>query len=145
MDGTFAVCTNTPAVPYEPGLSVVSRSGAWRAELVSASTDTSTGTVDGAAIGTSTWMVELAEVPDAGASDAGAPDGGADPQVAAEKPYMPLHQHGASVVPAVAANGGGSYTISDIDFIMSGYWQVTLDLGAGAGSDTVVFEICIPP
>jgi hypothetical protein len=124
-------------------MTAVSRSGDWRAELLSANTDTTAGTVDGAAIGTSNWMVEISPAADAGAADGGA----GDLQVKAEKPYMPIHMHGASVPPDVTAAGDGTYTVSDIDFIMAGYWQVTLDLqsGGAAAADPVVFSICIPP
>ena len=140
-DGAFVACANTPAVAYQPGITAVSRSGTWQAELLSASTDTTSGTVDGAAVGLSTWTVDLSP-----AADAGTADGGADPQVTAPKPYMPIHVHFAPTMPTVVANGGGTYTVSEIDFFMSGYFQVTLNVNSGGTTaDPIVFNICISP
>jgi len=61
-------------------------------------------------------------------------------------PYMPQHGHGGSTIPTITAQGGGAFTVSDIDFFMAGWWQLYLDLQP-AGSDTkdrVTFDICIP-
>ena len=61
-------------------------------------------------------------------------------------PYMPIHKHGSSTIPVIAAQGGGLFAVSAVNFFMSGYWELYLDLRpAGvAVADRVTFSICIP-
>lgn len=127
---------------YMPGLTVHSRSGAFQAEVTSVQTEVSGGVmVDVPAVGISSWTIVVSSSAD---SDAGL-SSGADPQMTAEKPYMPLHMHGASVIPDVTDEGGGRYTVGDIGFFMAGYWQVSLDVKMSADAqDTIVFEVCVP-
>ena len=155
-DADFAVCEGTPAVHYAPGVSVLSASGAYRASLQTASTEQAGATtpVSTAAIGLDTFTVAVTlAAGDAGtAADAGtpAPDDLAmatppKTQSIPADPYMPIHGHGGSTVPAITAQGGGLYTVGSLDFFMGGYWDLYLDLTpAGGTADLVTFPICIP-
>jgi hypothetical protein len=155
FDADFSVCATSPqAVRYAPGISVVSTSGAYRAAITSASTDQGSGSpVPTAAIGYDTFAVEVTTVTDGGTgADAGAPapDGlvmappPTSPTYPAD-PYMPVHGHGASTVPAVTAQGGGLFSVANIDFFMAGYWELYLELTPPGGtSDPLTFKICIP-
>ncbi len=147
-EASFAVCSGTPAVPFTPGLSVLSASGAYRAAIQEAAvTDASGGSAPGTGIGHDTFTVAVTPAADAGL--AAAPDGltMSVPPVPSEvpaDPYMPVHKHGGSTIPAIAAQGGGVFAVSGIDFFMGGYWQLYLDLHAGtAAADRVTFSICI--
>ncbi len=152
-DADFSVCSGTPAVRFTPGLSAVSTSGVYRVAIESAVTDQGAGAaqVATAAIGYDTFIMAVTLVMDGGA-DAGAPvpDGltmttPAVPSSVPADPYMPIHGHGASTVPAISAQGGGRFSVAAIDFFMGGYWQLYLDLMASAGAaDPVTFDICIP-
>jgi hypothetical protein len=155
FDADFSVGATSPqAVRYAPGISVVSTSGAYRAAITSASTDQGSGSpVPTAAIGYDTFAVEVTTVTDGGTgADAGAPapDGlvmappPTSPTYPAD-PYMPVHGHGASTVPAVTAQGGGLFSVANIDFFMAGYWELYLELTPPGGtSDPLTFKICIP-
>jgi hypothetical protein len=155
-DADFSVCSGTPAVHYAPGISVLSDSGAYRAAILTASTDQGSGApVPTAAIGYDTFTVAVTSVTDGGAgADAGAPPpdgltmttppiGGSSGKPA--DPYMPVHLHGASTIPTVTAQGGGSFSVAAIDFFMAGYWELYLDLTPpGGAADLLTFKICIP-
>jgi hypothetical protein len=153
-DADFVACEGTPAVRFAPGVSVVSASGAYRATLETASTDQGGNTpVSTAAIGFDTFTISVNVVGDGGvASDAGlaAPDDlamAAPPKTQAipADPYMPLHGHGGSTIPAITAQGSGLYSVGDLDFFMGGYWELFLDLTPPGGTaDLVTFPICIP-
>ena len=154
-DADFSVCAGTPAVHYASGISVLSKSGAYRVSIVSASTDQGSGApVASAAIGYDTFTVAVASVTDGGAgSDAAAPppDGltmttpAIGPSGVLADPYMPQHGHGASTVPTITPQGGGRFSVAAIDFFMGGYWQLYLDLTPpGGAADRVTFEVCIP-
>jgi hypothetical protein len=155
-DADFSVCAETPAVHYAPGISVLSDSGAYRAAIVTASTDQGSGApVPTAAIGYDTFTMAITSVTDGGAgADAGAPPpdgltmalpliGGSSGKPA--DPYMPLHGHGAATVPTITAQGGGAFSVAKIDFFMGGYWELYLDLTPPGGAvDPLTFKICIP-
>jgi hypothetical protein len=137
----FTACAKTDAGPYTAGIVETSGTGTFTTTLVSVSTQPKVGgPVAFPTVGTSTFEVSFLEV--------GGPPSGL--MVTAEKPFMPLHGHGATVYPDVADNGGGAFTISNISFFMGGYWEVTLDLkfpppvqdaGAGdAGTDAAAVE-----
>jgi hypothetical protein len=158
FDADFSVCATSPkAVRYAPGISVVSTSGTYQAAITAASTDQGSGSpVPTAAIGYDTFTVAVTVVADGGSgstgSDAGvaAPDGlvmappPTSPTYPAD-PYMPLHGHGASTVPAITAQGGGVFGVANIDFFMAGYWELYLDLTPpGGAADPLTFKICIP-
>ncbi len=150
QDADFSVCSGTPAVPYSPGLAVVSASGSYRASVQSAVTVDNTGnTTPTAAIGSATFTVAVGAAADGGA---GAPTDGltmsippSPAQVPAD-PYMPVHKHGASTIPTITPQGGGVFTVAGIDFFMGGYWELYLDLlpAGGSTTDRLTFQICIP-
>jgi hypothetical protein len=152
-DADFAVCEGTPAVHYAPGISVLSASGAYRASLESASTDQGGATpVPTAAIGTGSFTVAVTLAAGDAGADAGTPAPDdltvAPPpktQAIPADPYMPVHGHGGSTVPAVTAQGGGLYSVGNLDFFMGGYWDLYLDLTpAGGTADLVTFQLCVP-
>ncbi len=149
-DADFSVCSGTPAVPYTPGVSVLSASGGYRASVESATTVDNLGnSTPTAAIGKASFTVLVAAAADGGA--AASTDGltmsipPSPAQVPAD-PYMPVHKHGASTIPTITAQGSGTFTVAGIDFFMGGYWELYLDLQpAGAATvDRVTFPICIP-
>jgi hypothetical protein len=158
-DADFAVCSMTPAVRYVPGMSVLSTTGAYRASLESAGTTVAGGQVSGPAIGFATFSVAVTSVADAG-SDAGpAGDAAASgsvpggltmtaPKIPGDvpaNPYMPQHMHGGSTAVEVTPQGGGLFSVADVNFIMGGYWQLYLDLVSASGTtDRVTFLLCIP-
>jgi hypothetical protein len=73
----------------------------------------------------------------------GAPVTGAAIQV---NPWMPDHQHSNGIPVGVTEMAGGMYTLDPLFLGMPGYWEITLDVDAGAGvQDSVVYKICISP
>jgi hypothetical protein len=58
-------------------------------------------------------------------------------------PWMPTHDHGASVVPSVTPLGSGAYHIAHVDLFMPGTWQLRMTLGAGAATDHGIAEIAV--
>jgi hypothetical protein len=158
-DADFAVCSGTPAVRYSPGMSARSTSGAYLATIESAvTTATGSPSISTAAIGYDTFsvVVTAASPGDAGSGDAGGTAGVpvADglgmtvpliPGDVPADPYMPVHMHGATVVPTITPQGDGVFSVTGIDFFMGGYWQLYLNLVPPSGAvDPVVFQICIP-
>jgi hypothetical protein len=137
----FGVCTGADAGPYVPATVTSSKSGNWLATLASVKTESSDGpAVDAPAIGFSTFTITLA------GAHGGVPTG---VTMTAEKPYMPLHGHSAATAPAVADQGAGTFVISNIDFFMLGYFQITLELriagdGGATVADSIVLGICVP-
>jgi hypothetical protein len=134
----FTGCAETPAQTYAPGLAQVSTGGGFTGTLTAASTEESPGApaVDAPAIGFNRWTVAIT---DAG----GAPV--MDLTVTADKPRMPIHGHSSRMFPQVAAEAGGVYVVSGIDFFMAGYWEMGLELAPAAGAaDRIAFPICIP-
>ncbi len=63
----------------------------------------------------------------------------------AERPWMPLHGHGATTFPLVTPGAPGVFTVSGMSFFMAGYWEVKLDLQPTSGAaDKLTFAICVP-
>jgi hypothetical protein len=57
---------------------------------------------------------------------------------------MPQHRHGLPTSPqATDYLGGGRYRIEGLKFTMSGWWQLHFAISAGAGSDTVQFNVVL--
>jgi hypothetical protein len=142
QDADFVQCDMTPAVDYTPGMQVTSVSGAYVVTLVSAmaAPPGGTATVDIAASGFDTWAISVTD------ASGGAPSA---VTLTAEKPWMPLHNHGASTFPTVTAGDTGMFSVSKMDFFMTGYWSVPFDLQAAAGTadagatDKATFAICL--
>ena len=133
-DADFSVCQGTPAVTYRPGMNVMSTSGAYLATLDSAVTE-GTPPIVGPDIGLDTWSVSITNA-----------DGtAAEVTMTAERPWMPLHGHGATTFPMVSPGDPGKFTITGIDFFMAGYWEQKLDLQPTSGTaDKAAFAICVP-
>src|SRR4051812_46529327 len=91
-DADFAVCEMTPAVAYTPGMQVTSTQGGYVGTLVSAQTDR-TPPVAVPEVGLGTWVISVTD------AAAGTP---ADVMMTAERPWMPLHGHGATTYPTVS-------------------------------------------
>jgi hypothetical protein len=126
-DADFAACASADAAPYMAGVTTASKSGAAMATIDAVTTTNSFGPpVDAPAVGLSTFTMKITD-----------PTGGALPglTVTANKPYMPAHGHYAPTVPAVTDQGGGMFVISQIDFFMHGYFELTLNLQMSSGSD----------
>lgn len=134
----FSACANTPAIIYMPGMSQVSTGGGFTATVNAASTAANAGApaVNSPAIGFDTWIVAITDTTGAPVTDL---------TVTADKPRMPIHGHSASTFPQVSPQGDGVYVVSEINFFMSGYWEMALELTPATGAaDRVAFPICIP-
>ena len=135
-DADFAVCQGTPAVTYVPGMHVTSTSGAYVGTLVSAET-AGTPPVPAPEVGLGTWVVSV--------TDAAAEGTPSNVTMTAERPWMPLHGHGATTYPLVTPGAPGVFTVSGMSFFMAGYWEVKLDLQPTSGAaDKLTFAICVP-
>ncbi len=55
-------------------------------------------------------------------------------------PWMPEHNHGVSEKPVVIVRGGGAYTLENILFIMTGWWELTFEVVKGDLSDKMTFN-----
>jgi hypothetical protein len=152
QDADFSVCSGTPAVRFAPGVSVMSTSGAYQVTMQSAVTTQAVGpNLPTAGIGYDTFVMTVTATSAGADGGTPAPDGlmmttppasGTYPA----DPYMPMHMHGASTIPAITAMGGGQYSVANLDFFMGGYWQLYLDLtpSGAAVADPVTFDVCIP-
>jgi len=57
---------------------------------------------------------------------------------------MPQHGHGLPTRPRVTRNlGDGNYEIEGVRFNMGGWWEFKVAVTAGAGSDTVTFNLAL--
>ena len=86
-----------------------------------------------------TWVIQVNAM---AGGVVGAPAAGASMTVT---PFMPDHQHGAGAykVQVDAMPDAGQYKLSQINTWMPGYWEITIDVQAGAVHDTVVYKFCI--
>ena len=126
-DADFAACASADAAPYMAGVTTASKSGAWVATIESVSTVSSfEPTVDSPAVGLSTFNVKLTDA--SGGAAVGL-------TMTADKPYMPAHRHSAPTVPVVMDQGAGSFVVSQIDFFMHGYFELTLNLQTSPEGD----------
>jgi hypothetical protein len=57
-------------------------------------------------------------------------------------PWMPLHQHGSSIVPTVTNNGDGTYAVSTY-FFMAGLWQIYFVAQTATVTDSAMFSFCL--
>ena len=60
------------------------------------------------------------------------------------RPWMPDHGHGSTDVTATN-EGDGSYSIAGLEFVMPGYWTVSLsaDCGSAETNDSRTLHLCI--
>jgi hypothetical protein len=109
------------------GVTTTSKSGAWVATIQSVSTLSSfQPPVDAPAVGLSTFNVKLTDA--SGGAAVGL-------SMTADKPYMPAHRHSAPTVPVVMDQGAGTFVVSQIDFFMHGYFELTLNLQSSPEGD----------
>jgi hypothetical protein len=72
-------------------------------------------------------------------TSAGEPVHGAEIRVSGG---MPAHDHGLPTAPRVTRElGGGDYLLDGLRFHMNGEWQITVDVQASGGHDTVVIAL----
>ena len=119
-----------------PGMHVTSTSGAYVATLVPRSRRGRRRSI-GPEVGLNTWVVSVTD------AAAGTPAG---VTMIAERPWMPLHGHGATTYPVVTPGDPGTFTVSGIDFFMAGYWEHQAGSAADrrATADKATFAICVP-
>lgn len=55
-------------------------------------------------------------------------------------PWMPEMGHGVFEKPVITEKGGGLYTVENIILIMSGHWELRVDVKSGAMEDSAVFD-----
>jgi hypothetical protein len=60
----------------------------------------------------------------------------------AKDPWMPLHQHGSSIIPTVTNNGDGTYAISTY-FFMPGLWQIYIVAQTSSVTDSAEYAFCL--
>ncbi|MEO8797965.1 MAG: FixH family protein [Polyangiaceae bacterium] len=58
-------------------------------------------------------------------------------------PWMPAMGHGASVMPTVSDEGGGSYLVDNVTFFMQGQWQLRVTFNAPT-DDHANLDITVP-
>ncbi len=56
-------------------------------------------------------------------------------------PWMPDMGHGVFEKPVVSEKGGGLYTVDNIVFIMSGHWELRIDVSENGLQDRAVFDL----
>ena len=124
--GDVVNCQNDPRVlVYAPNVSVQSQAKTMKFTLARSSPAPP-------ARGTGTWNIHVTDA-----------NGTALPSLTlAAKPFMPDHGHGPAVIPSVANNGGGDYTVTNLYFFMPGVWQITFT--SQASTDSAVFTFCVP-
>ncbi len=59
-----------------------------------------------------------------------------------KNPWMPLHQHGSSIISTVTNNGDGTYAISTY-FFMPGLWQIYLVAQTASVTDSAEYSFCL--
>jgi hypothetical protein len=56
-------------------------------------------------------------------------------------PWMPDMGHGVFEKPVVTEKGGGLYTVDNVIFIMSGHWELRVDVSEKGQQDRAVFDL----
>jgi hypothetical protein len=59
------------------------------------------------------------------------------------EPWYPPGGHGTPVIPTVTESTPGEYTITEVNFLHEGRWELRFDVADGATTDHVVFTLCI--
>jgi hypothetical protein len=59
------------------------------------------------------------------------------------EPWYPPGGHGTPVIPEVTESAPGEYTITQVNFLHEGRWELRFDVADGATTDHVVFTLCI--
>jgi hypothetical protein len=58
-------------------------------------------------------------------------------------PWMPKMGHPSSIKPTAQNNGDGTYTLMNLDFTMSGIWQVIVKATSRDVSERATYTLCI--
>jgi hypothetical protein len=58
-------------------------------------------------------------------------------------PFMVDHGHPSPQKPVIKDNGDGTYSASPVTFNMNGYWEVTIKVTTAAGTEQVMFPLCV--
>jgi hypothetical protein len=81
-----------------------------------------------------TWTVRVQDTSGAPLDDA---------QIASAETYMPVHDHAGVPAPTAEETEPATFSV-EVPFMMRGPWEVRLDLSSQrAGSDRVVFDVCV--
>lgn len=129
-DGSATIsCANDPrAQPFVPNFTVAGAAGLFVFTITSASPAPP-------AVGNANmWTLKITDTTGAPVTDA---------TFSMIKTWMPEHGHGSPLTVAAASNGDGTYTVTSLDFFMTGLWQVTFYATSGAASDSGMFSFCL--
>lgn len=63
-----------------------------------------------------------------------------DAQLAVDA-WMPAHGHGMDVVPRVSAHGDGTFRVENMEFSMSGEWEILMDVTRGSLTEQASFLV----
>lgn len=58
-------------------------------------------------------------------------------------PYMPQHHHGSPSVPESEQIENGTFRVTQVEFTMPGFWEITIDVSGGGVTDSVRLKLCI--
>lgn len=84
--------------------------------------------------GNNVWTLALTDA-------SGEPVTGAD---VAFSGWMPRHRHGLTALPLTVERENGRYEIRPIVLFMPQPWELSVAVTAGAGTEDVTFDICVP-
>lgn len=61
------------------------------------------------------------------------------------EPWYPPGGHGTPLTATIEETSPGEYTVSQVNFLHGGRWELRWDLADGATTDAVVHTLCIEP
>ena len=132
--GDHGCADDSRVTAFAAGLQAKSPSGRVVAEIVNA-TPSPPERGEGDA-GMNTWTMKLTIDGQPPSADA-----------LAASTYMPDHGHRSPLIPKLAANGDGTYALTDLYLFMGGVWQISFapakDGGAPDLQDTATFSLCV--
>ncbi|MDH5674816.1 MAG: FixH family protein [Myxococcales bacterium] len=109
-----------------PGLEVAGADGGYRVRLTSSNPPVH-------ATGMYEWAIQILDADYAPVSGA---------KVTVET-WMPAHDHGSTAVNVTDAGSGGVYTLTGLNFVMDGLWEVRIGIENDGTSDEVVINTCV--
>lgn len=128
-DASVSCRDDSRAQVFASGLQAKSTSGRFLAEIVNASpAPPQRGPGDA---GINSWTMKFA-------LDGTEPTNGS----VTVTTFMPEHGHGSPRVPAVVANGDGTYSVSGLYFFMAGLWEITFAT-SGPTPERATFGFCV--
>jgi len=126
-DAAYDCATETRAEQFSAGMSKVGTQGVVTFKLMSS-------TPAPPARGNNEWTLQLVD-------GAGTPISGATVTVT---PFMPDHNHGASLKAIITEPSPGTYDIKQVNLWMPGFWQTTVTATPTGGTlDKALFNFCI--